>query len=122
MAAGQVTGLEVCLANVKKIKKAFEAEAENALKKWGSDTINESKNSFCPVDTGEMKATGDYKVVKEGSAIWVILYYNTDYAPTVHEKPARHPIGQSGFLRTPFNSRIPKLESELKTGLSKAVK
>lgn len=122
MAKGQVTGLEVCLANVKKIEKAFEAEAEKALEKWGKNTINESKEGFCPVDIGVMKATGDSKIVREGSIIWVILYYNTDYAPIVHEKPAYHLIGESGFLRKPFNSGVPKLTSELSTGLGKAVK
>lgn len=121
MAKGQVTGLEVCLANVKKIEKAFEQEAEKALKKWGENTINKSKD-ICPIDSGEMVATADSRIVKEGSAIWVILSYNTDYAPTVHEKPANHKIGQSGFLRIPFNSNIPKLSSDLVTGLGKAVK
>jgi hypothetical protein len=120
MAKGQVTGLEVCLANVKKIEKAFESEAEKVLEKWGSETIQKSKD-ISPIDTGEMVATADHKIVKEGSKIWVILYYNTDYAPTVHEKPAHHKIGQSGFLRVPFNSGIPKLSSDLVTGLGKAV-
>jgi hypothetical protein len=122
MGKGQVTGLEVCLANVRKIEKAFEAEAEKALDKWGGNTMDKSKDSFCPINTGVMEATGDYKVVKEGSTIWVILYYNTDYAPTVHEKPANHPIGQSGFLRIPFNTGVQKLSSDLQTGLGQAVK
>jgi hypothetical protein len=121
MATGQVTGLEVCLANVRKIEKAFADEAEKTLKKWGGDIIDKSED-MCPVDTGEMKATGDHKIEKEGSKIWVILYYNTDYAPTVHEKPANHKVGQSGFLRIPFNSGVPKLASELAAGLGKAVK
>lgn len=122
MSNGQVTGLEVCLANVRKIEKAFEAEGKKALDKWGGDTINESKDNFCPVDSGEMKATGGHKVTKEGSTLWVTLYYNTDYAPTVHEKPASHPIGQSGFLRVPFNQRVPKLATDLIEGIGKAVK
>lgn len=122
MSRGQVTGLEGCLANVKKIEKAFAEEGAAILKKWGDKTITESKDDFCPIDTGEMKATGDFKLEKEGAIIWVVLYYNTYYASIVHEKPAYHPIGQIGFLRIPFNKGIPILAKDIQNGLGKVIK
>lgn len=120
--AGEVTGLNVCLKNVAKVKKQFEDGGAKALDEWGKKTMNKSKDSFCPVDTGEMKATGDTKLEKSGDHIEVTLYYNTDYAPTVHEKPAYHPIGQSGFLRIPFNQGTGELQNDLQKELSKGLK
>lgn len=119
---GQVKGLDVCLRNLKKIHTSMEKNMGGALNEWGKGTMTESKDDFCPVDTGEMKGTGDSTLEKDGDRIWVILYYNTDYAPTVHEGTAYHPIGESGFLIKPFNKNTPKLVKYLTTGMKEAIK
>lgn len=123
MSKGRVTGLEVCRSNLQKVQKSLEKEAVAALVKWGRETINDSKDNFCPVDQGLLKGTGNITTENEGNKHFVVLFYNTTYAVPVHENPRPyHPIGQSGFLRIPFNQRAPKLVTELKNGFGKVFK
>jgi hypothetical protein len=123
MSKSGIVGLDLCIRNVQKVQKDFETAAMAALIKWGRETIDDSKDNYCPVDTGLMKGTGNIVTEIEGTSHNVILYYNTDYAPIVHENPnAYHPIGESGFLLKPFNLRAQKLENDLKNGLGKVIK
>lgn len=116
-------GTDDCLRNLQRVQKDFEKEAMAALIKWGRETIDDSKNNYCPVDTGLMKGTGNIETEIDGNAHNIILFYNTDYAPVVHENPnAYHPIGESGFLLKPFNLRAPKLVNYLGNGLKKVIK
>lgn len=123
MSKSGTTGLEECLKNFNKFKKDYEREAKASLIKWGRNTIDDSKENFCPIDTGLMKGTGNIETGNEGNIFYVLLFYNTPYAPTVHEstKPY-HPIGESGFLLKPFYLHAPKLPDDIKTGLEKVVK
>lgn len=99
-------GAALCVANLKSIQTRIEDVAKKAVAKWGTDTINISKDTYCPVDTGLLKGTGDSRVFKDTSTeFFVRLSYSTPYAPYVHEIPAHHPIGQWKFLTTPFNQR-----------------
>lgn len=117
------TGVEACLANLKRIQYEYEKGAMAALIKWGRETMDDSKNNFCPVDKGLMKGTGNITTEIEGSTHNVILFYNTPYAPIVHENPRPyHPIGEYGFLIKPFNSHAPKLVTDLKDAIEKVVK
>ncbi len=105
-----VTGLEVCTRNIAKVKRKYAEQGARALEEWGRDTMNDSKDNYCPIDTGEMVGTGNIQMDRGASRIEVTLYYNTFYSPTVHENPnAYHPIGQAGFLRIPFNNHAPRL-------------
>ena len=116
-------GLDDCLRNLQKVQRDFETAAMAALIKWGRETIDDSKNNYCPVDTGLMKGTGNIATEIEGTSHNVILFYNTDYAPLVHENPnAHHPIGEYGFLLKPFNRRAPKLVTDLGSELKKVIK
>jgi len=121
MAKSQVKGLEECRRNLKKLEKSFETAGVATLVKWGRGTIDDSKDNYCPTDTGLMKGTGNIATENEGNTHYVVLFYNTDYAPIVHEGRAYHPIGESNFLRTPFNQRAPELISDMKYGLGKVV-
>lgn len=114
---GQVIGLEACLRNIDTVQKKFEDRGAKALEDWGKKTIDESKNDFCPVDSGVMRATGNIQMNRSGSRVEVILYYNTDYAPAVHEKPAYHVIGQSGFLRIPFTKNSGLLDKMISSAI-----
>lgn len=117
-----VTGLEVCRRNLGTIQKRWIDAGYKALEAWGRQTMDYSKGSFCPVDTGVMKATGNIQMDRNGERIEVILYYNTEYAPTVHENPRPyHPIGQYHFLLIPFNLRAPQLMNSI-AGYIKAVR
>jgi hypothetical protein len=105
-----VTGLEVCKRNIAKVQKKYAEQGAKALEAWGRDTINDSKDNYCPIDTGEMVGTGNLQMDRGATRIEVTLYYNTFYAPTVHGNPRPyHPIGQAGFLRIPFNNHAPQL-------------
>lgn len=122
MKRGKAAGLDACLKNVKKIQKDFEREARAAYIKWGRETIDDSKDNYAPTDTGLMKGTGNIETGFEGTIFYVILYYNTPYAPVVHENTgAYHPIGECGFLLKPFYLRAPKLPVMLKEGIAKVV-
>lgn len=122
MKRGKVAGLDACLKNVTKLQKKYETTAVAALIKWGRETIDDSKDNYCPIDTGLMKGTGNITTENEGNIVYVILFYNTPYAPIVHENPrAYHPIGESGFLLKPFYLHAPKLPGMLKDGLEKVV-
>lgn len=100
-------GAALCVAKLSLIHRAFEEAGKKAVKQWGTDTINVSKNDYCPVDTGLLKGTGDSRVFKDTpTEFFVRLSYSTPYAPYVHEIPTyHHPIGQWKFLTTPFNLR-----------------
>jgi len=99
-------GAALCAAKLLLIHRAFEEAGKKAVKQWGTDTINVSKDDYCPVDTGLLKGTGDSRVFKDTpTEFFVRLSYSTPYAPYVHEIPAHHPIGQWKFLATPFNFR-----------------
>jgi hypothetical protein len=115
--------LEECLGNLKKVQNNFETEAMVSLVKWGRETINDSKDNYCPRDTGLLSGTGNIETEIDGNTHNVILFYNTPYAPIVHENPnAYHPLGEPGFLLKPFNQRTPKLLSELGKSLGKVFK
>src|SRR5665647_39904 len=100
-------GAALCIANLIILQHRMEEVAQNAVVKWGTDTINVSKDDYCPVDTGLMKGTGDSRVFKDTlTEFYVRLSYSTPYAPYVHEiSRYYHPIGQWKFLSTPFNQR-----------------
>ncbi len=120
---GRAAGLNECLRNIQKVQKDYETAAVAALIKWGRETIDDSKDNFCPVKTGLTKGTGNITTEKDGNIVYVILFYNTPYAPYVHENPgAYHPIGESGFLLKPFYLHAPRLPVMLKENLSKVVR
>lgn len=119
---GKAAGLDACIKNVNKLQKKYETEARATHIKWGRETINDSKDNYCPIATGLMKGTGNIATGFEGNIFYVVLFYNTPYAPTVHENPrAYHPIGESGFLLKPFYLHAPKLPLMLKDDLEKVV-
>ena len=105
-----VTGLEVCKRNIATLQKKYTEQGAKAMESWAKDTMTDSKNNYCPIDTGEMVGTGNIQVERGPNRVEAVLYYNTFYAPKVHEDPRPyHPIGQAGFLRIPFNNHAPKL-------------
>jgi hypothetical protein len=54
-----------------------------------------------PVDTGRLRSTGHVKPPQtRGGKTEVVLGYGTDYAIYVHERPARHPVGQAKYLES----------------------
>lgn len=116
-------GAALCVAKLMIIKKRFEEAGKTAVKTWGTDTINVSKDDYCPIDTGLLRGTGDSRVFKDTpTEFYVRLSYSTPYAPYVHEIPKYyHPIGQWKFLSTPFNMRsalfMKMVEADLRRSL-----
>lgn len=116
-------GAALCVAKLMIIKKSFEEAGKAAVKQWGTETINVSKDDYCPIDTGLLRGTGESRVFKDTpTEFYVRLSYSTPYAPYVHEIPKYyHPIGQWKFLSTPFNMRsalfMKMVESDLRRAL-----
>lgn len=116
-------GAALCVAKLLITQKRLEEAGKKAVKQWGTDTINISKDDYCPVDTGLLKGTGESRVFKDTlTEFYVRLSYSTPYAPYVHEIPKYyHPIGQWKFLSTPFNMRsalfIKTVESSMRSVL-----
>lgn len=123
MKRGKAAGLDSCLKNVKKLQTDYVRESYAAQVKWGRETIDDSKDNFCPIATGLMKGTGNIETGFEDNIFYVLLFYNTLYAPVVHENTGSfHPIGESGFLLKPFYLHAPKLPGMIKDGVGKVVK
>jgi len=115
-------GSTVCLAKLALTQAHFEKLGRQGLKKWCDATLKESRDKFCPVDKGVLKASGKSKTIKNTlTEFYVRLSYSTPYAIYVHEVPAHHPHGSMKYLATPFNLRsyllIKTLESEMKGAL-----
>lgn len=123
MKRGKAAGLDSCIKNVKKFQTDYVRETRAAQVKWGRETIDDSKDNYAPVDTGLMKGTGNIETGFEGNIFYVVLFYNTPYAPVVHESTSPfHPIGESGFLLKPFYIHAPKLPGMIKDGVEKVVR
>jgi hypothetical protein len=116
-------GAAQCVANLMIIKSRLDAASKKAVEKWAKDTMKESKDRYCPVDKGVLKASGKHEVIKNTlTEFYVRLSYNTPYAIFVHEIPYyRHPKGQWKYLSTPFNARSQLLIKEVEAAWSFAL-
>lgn len=101
----------LCIANMKMITETMDQQARAAAKEWADGVMNTSKEHFCPVDTGDMKNSGEVEITKNtGTEFKVTLTYgkNLTYPIYVHEIPYHHTHGSWKFLSIPFNQASPK--------------
>lgn len=68
-----------------------------------------------PVDTGRLRSSGHVKppTTRSGKSE-VILGFGTDYAVYVHERPARHTVGQAKYLESAVLEAAPGYRARLK--------
>ena len=110
----------LCIANLKLITNRIDQNARAAAKDWADDVMKESKEVHCPVDTGDMKTSGEVEIVKNtGTEFHVTLTYGKDlnYPIYVHEIPYHHNHGSWKFLSIPFNHASPKLLETIAAGV-----
>lgn len=98
-------------------ERALQAAAQ-ALYQEAESIMTASKETYCPVDTGNLRASGHVdKPVIEGSNVSVTLGYGgpaAPYALSVHERPAIHrPPTQWKYLETPFFAALTDMDQRL---------
>jgi len=93
-----------CIANLVMTANRIDKDARAAAKETADEVMSESKERYCPVDTGELKGSGKVEVVKNSIIEFhVRLSYSTQYAIYVHEIPYHHNHGSWKYLSIPFN-------------------
>jgi len=104
----------------------------NAAKKAVDDTTHEiflvSTETFCPVDTGDLKGSAEDTIVENTNSRYIrkISYGNSkvDYAYWVHEIPYNHynpPNAQWKYLEVPLNMYSLKLQSNVNSAMEDAL-
>ncbi len=102
----------LCIANIRMIADTMDQQARAAAKEWADEVMETSKEKHCPVDTGDMKNSGEVEITKNtGTECHITLTYGKglDYPIYVHEIPYHHVHGSWKFLSIPFNRATPQL-------------
>lgn len=120
-------GSNECIIKLGYIEQQFKESGSKIVLDWAKETMEESKNSFCPVDKGLLKSTGAVNVTKNTLTEYkVTLQYGgsgCNYAVKVHETPLSYRNGKTWkFLSTPFDRRAPILQSRLQAEIGKVLK
>ena len=126
-----------CIANLKILTDVIDKTARVAAEGWIDSTLEDSKENFCPEDTGSLKQSGRKEIVEDNSMRFTIkiLYggthetpphigYHTrsgadgkkiftNYAIYVHEVPHKHDHGSWKYLSIPFNNASSKLIQDI---------
>ena len=108
-----IDGEDELMDKLRALFPKFAEAAEAGCADWGEDVMYFSKR-LCPVDTGELRASGYVETYSGQSNTWieVVLGYPKDYAIYVHENmEAHHEVGQAKFLETPMllkSNELPK--------------
>jgi hypothetical protein len=98
------------------VSEGIWSASKKALDEWMAETLLISKENFCPVDKGDLKASAKIEKETDTAQEYALeASYNTTYAIYVHEiLTNHHDHGQAKFLEVPFNLQQSKLEEELK--------
>jgi hypothetical protein len=84
-----------------------------SLMRSAEQVMTRSKNEFCPVDTGALRATGMVSSEVQGNVVNVILGYGgsaLDYAVVVHETNRKYRGGKSWkYLQIPLQEALPDI-------------
>lgn len=131
----QVEGLEAVRQVFEQLRLKTPHAVAAALNVEGEKIMTSSKQTYVPVDTGALKASGHVKPPEiSGGEISVVLAYGgpaASYALWVHEIPpppekswsgrsARHePPTQWKYLETPAKAAIPGMDERLAAEMRK---
>ena len=114
-------GAALCIANLKIKKNRITKKAQKITLDWCNDTLGKSQ-ALCPVKTGKLRRSGNVKIEKNTfTEFYCRISYPVKYAASVHEKPIPHRVGQSQFLRIPFNHGAPRLIKTLENELKREI-
>jgi len=91
------------------VKRAMNEQAER--------TMTRSKNDYCPVDTGALRASGQVDTEAQGSVVTSELGYGGESAPYaiyVHEINKNYRGGkQWKYLETPLKEDLPAINDSI---------
>lgn len=113
----KLEGGDEMLAKIKALGKGMFKKAGAALHKQANFIMRDSKANYCPVDTGNLRASGhvsNYTAVEKD--VFVELGYGgpaAPYALKVHEIPMPHPVGEDKYLEKPMNAAVPTLADKI---------
>lgn len=115
-------GADICIARLALIEKVLEESSKEALKLWCESVKKVSEDTYCPVDTGDLRDSCTMREIRNDADNYVIrIAYNTPYAIYVHEIPYRHKHGSRKYLSTPFKNATPLLLQALRANWEKVV-
>ena len=126
----RLTGIKALMGKLKKLATAHYilTTGGESLYRSGEEIMTESKETYCPIDTGNLKGTGHVEKPKvTGDDVVMIMGYGgpaVDYAVVVHETDKNYKNGkQWKYLETPLKANQGQIldnlredfEAELKT-------
>ena len=100
-------GVQPMRKNCTELATSLNRKAATGLRLQGDAVMANSKASYVPVKTGELKRSGQVDGPNRYGNEWVVslTYGNADvtYAAEQHETPwYQHPVGQWKYLETPM--------------------
>ena len=97
----RVRGIERAKRTIEKLRKENPNKLARGLHNAGRFLKQESKK-LVPVDTGYLKSTAYFRVIKRVKSVNLDVGYTAPYAVYVHEILTNfHPIGQAKYLEEP---------------------
>ena len=104
-------GADLCIAELARIQEAFTKAGKEAVKQWGDAVMEDSKNNYVPVLSGQLRDTGIVTETKDTEETYEIqLSYSTPYAAKQHEDLSlHHDNGQGKYLSAPLNAAATEL-------------
>jgi len=113
----RIRGDKELIRTLRKIRKQSPKALGAALFQEGEKIMRDSKESFVPVDLGNLKNSGHTEPPSiKMNGVTVTLGYGgaaASYAIFVHEIDKNYRVGQWKYLEVPLNNAIPKMAKSL---------
>lgn len=109
--------------------------ASGSLYRSGEKIMTKSKDRYCPVDTGNLRATGHVRPPEvTQNEVRVVLGYggtagaggrgntkDVGYAIVVHETNRNYKVGQWKYLETPIKESVNEIIDDLRDDVEEAL-
>lgn len=125
MAKKGLFGLDALLDAFKDVEKVVSDESGDVKKVIENHckAILSKAKALCPVETGDLKRSGDWEVKKGLTGVTGNVSFSSPYAVKQHEdQTLNHPNGgQAKFLEQPYNESKAKIIKDIKDELAKGL-
>jgi hypothetical protein len=123
----KLDNLSQTLAGLSALPVGMHIGFSGALKDWGEDVMERSKQIVPVGKTGKLKDSGKVgnTEMQNGQIVLNLGYgdHQAWYATIVHERlDVRHPNGQAKYLETPISENASRLDSAMSEALYEAVR
>lgn len=123
----KIKGLNGLVRKLRLLPGLFQQASGRALFRVANEVMTESKETYCPVDTGNLRASGQVTLpTLEGQSVVVALGYGStavNYAVPVHEiDKAYHNGKQWKYLETPLKAGIPRVKPQVEAEVQELLK